>query len=479
MAERVSMAADENVLTKFLSEHFTEETPEGFYEDLFMVADDLATADEISAHKGGTYSPIIVRLMDDGQGGTKAERHLVSRGLGEIALVNALSVMDKADFLSPISYAGRRPMADMAHELYALTFDLDGIKIKPDGTPIGLIDLIHQMRPVEGVRGPFVPSPTYIVSSGSGLHLYYMLDKPIRLWPDVIERLNAFRDAFTKRLWNRYITDLYDSPQFEPVTQDFRMVGSRSKDGKQVVRAFLSSFRITMESLNQFVPEESRLPLEMRYKQHTLEEARALWPAWDPDWRKKASAATARPWHVKRDLFDWWCRRVEAGEASVGHRYWCVWVAACMAAKCPDVTYDELERWALGMVPMLDTITVDEANHFTERDALSALNAYGNPLSRTLRRDKIAEKTAVEMPVNKRNGREIHQHIQMVNALRKMRRDVLGEDEYRNSGRPRGSGTMRDAIREYAEAHPDANHSQIAKALGVSRPTVIKWLRDA
>ena len=26
--------------------------------------------------------------------------------------------------------------------------------------------------------------------------------------------------------------------------------------------------------------------------------------------------------------------------------------------------------------------------------------------------------------------------------------------------------------------HPEANHSEIARALGVSRPTVIKWLKD-
>lgn len=42
----------------------------------------------------------------------------------------------------------------------------------------------------------------------------------------------------------------------------------------------------------------------------------------------------------------------------------------------------------------------------------------------------------------------------------------------------RGSGEKCELIRSYAREHPDANHSEIAKALGVSRPTVIKWLRD-
>ena len=33
-------------------------------------------------------------------------------------------------------------------------------------------------------------------------------------------------------------------------------------------------------------------------------------------------------------------------------------------------------------------------------------------------------------------------------------------------------------IRAYAREHPEANHSDIAKALDVSRPTVIKWLKS-
>ena len=40
-----------------------------------------------------------------------------------------------------------------------------------------------------------------------------------------------------------------------------------------------------------------------------------------------------------------------------------------------------------------------------------------------------------------------------------------------------GAPTKRDGILAYAAAHPGASHSAIAKALGVSRKTVIKWLK--
>lgn len=41
-----------------------------------------------------------------------------------------------------------------------------------------------------------------------------------------------------------------------------------------------------------------------------------------------------------------------------------------------------------------------------------------------------------------------------------------------------GAPTKADLVRRYAAEHPDANHSEIARALGISRPTVIKWLKD-
>ena len=46
-------------------------------------------------------------------------------------------------------------------------------------------------------------------------------------------------------------------------------------------------------------------------------------------------------------------------------------------------------------------------------------------------------------------------------------------------GRPVGSGIKRQQILDYATTHPEANHSEIARVLGVSRSTVVKWLRTA
>lgn len=459
-----------NVLTAWLADRFPEQDPLGFYRDLFP-SGHLAS----SKSERGKYSGVIIRVFEDQFGTEKAERHFVFDQLENVSHVINVSrtvrgIGREVDLLSPLSYAGRRPRLDRAHELFALVFDLDGLRVD-GGTPVGLEDLFYQMESTPE-RPPLLPIPTYAVSSGTGLHLYYMLDQPLPVWPNVLERLRLFRIAFTHRLWNRYVTELADEVQLESVVQSFRMVGTMAKDGEQVVRAFKTGGRITMDELNMYVPEGSRVTSDLYTAKYTLEEACEKWPDWRPDWRWRAmSAETGMPqWHVKRDLFDWWCRRVEGGEPFVGNRYWCIFVAAAYAAKC-CVPYEELEAWAYRVRPVLDSMSKDANNRFTVNDVQDALAAYGNPLSVKLRRDKVSEKTQLPMPVNKRNGRKQDVHLARARVLQSF------DDPDGNWRNKNGAPKKARVVREYAYNHPDASHSAIARALGVSRPTVIKWLK--
>lgn len=476
-----------NPLTSFLSERYPEVRPLEFYREVFPEGS-LAKATDgnegVNPHsyEKGTYAGILVRLWKDFKGEQHAERHFV---MDELANIGHTLIADTAgfgdqpvtDLLSPVSYAGRSPRLDMAHELFALAFDLDYIQVeKRDGVafPVGLSELLYQINTLGRC-----PMPTFIVSSGTGLHLYYLLDKPLRMWPNVIERLSLFRHHMVDLMWNQYVTRGSDKPQYESVVQAFRMVGSLSRDGDQIVRAFRTGARWSIGDLNGFVPDDCRITKDMIEPKVTLEEARELWPEWDPEWRKKAMAdpGPLSRWKVKRDLFDWWCRRVEDGktlsEAFEGNRYWCIFVAACLAAKCPDVTYDDLERWAYGVQPRLDRLTENPANHFTPEDVSDALKAYGSPLSVKLRRDKIAEKTQLDMPVNKRNGRKQAVHLMGARAIQEINDKANGTNWRAGNGRK----PKRDLIRQYALEHPGMSNRAIAEALGVSRNTVNKWLK--
>ena len=59
----------------------------------------------------------------------------------------------------------------MARFLYALAFDLDGV-----GMP-QLRDVLHQMNK------DILPKASFVVNSGTGLHLYYILSEPVPMYP--------------------------------------------------------------------------------------------------------------------------------------------------------------------------------------------------------------------------------------------------------------------------------------------------------
>ena len=69
-----------------------------------------------------------------------------------------------------------------------------------------------------------------MVLSGHGLHLYYVLETPIRATMNNIRKLNKLKEGMTKLIWNRYTSNI-EKIQFQYCLQGFRMVGSASKMG--------------------------------------------------------------------------------------------------------------------------------------------------------------------------------------------------------------------------------------------------------
>lgn len=109
-----------------------------------------------------------------------------------------------------------------------------------------------------------------------------------------------------------------------------------------------------------------------------------------------------------------------------------------------------------------------------------ALEAYNEDYV-TFPRDSIARVTAMDMPANKRNGRKQEIHLKIARSAQAIMDEANGTNWREGNGRPKGSknkkNEKKEKIEEYAAANPEASHSEIARALGVSRTTVVKWLR--
>ena len=144
-------------------------TPFEFYREIFPVGsferkghyeDEKGNGIVIAVPKA---AGIALEVKDGG----KAKHYTITDELSE------LSEVFDTDFtiMSPLSYFGRRRCGKNARYLYALVFDLDGV-----GMP-QLRDTLHQMNK------DILPQATFVVNSGTGLHLYYVLEEPIPMYP--------------------------------------------------------------------------------------------------------------------------------------------------------------------------------------------------------------------------------------------------------------------------------------------------------
>lgn len=444
-----------------LLERFPEVDPLAFYRGLFP----KGSFEEKGVFVNGQYNGIAVEVLNR----DRVLRHTVTDDLEKIS---ELTSRDNFCLMSPISYIGKSRRSENARDMYALAIDLDGVSNERE-----FKFLMTQIERGEEMRA-FVwglPRPTYIVSSGTGLHLYYVFSEPLRLYPNVVKELSKLKKRLTWQAWTQGASSLHDSVQYESLFQGFRVVGTITKVGTRS-RAFKTGAKVDIDYLNFFVPEEFRAENLSYTSNLSLEEAAKKYPDWYE--RRIVKGTPKGTWTCKRDLYDWWIRRLKDG-AEQGHRYWCLMVLAVYAKKS-GIEYEELSKDALGLVDFLDSLG-DGTDPFTEEDALDALEAYNDSYI-TYPIKTITERTGIHIERNKRNGRKQEVHLAGARAIQEINDKFNGTNWRDGNGRPKGSikeSTPKgEQIRAYAEAHPDANHSEIARALGVSRPTVIKWLRD-
>lgn len=387
---------------------------------------------------------------------------------------------------TPATYVGRRRFKSNARYLYALAFDLDEV-----GVP-EMSEVIHQQTI------GMTPQANIIVNSGDGIHLYYILSKPMPLYPKVYETLTAIKKALTRLIWNKASsrTGEDNQVQIQPIIQPFRVPGSRTKHG-DIVTAWhnadaplhtieeLNRFasKPTLKYLNSGVSQEQAQALDKgAYSTNRLTKARAK--ELYPDWYQKriVEGAPRKTWHVHRGLYEWWLHMLWTNEkVAVGHRYHCIMFLAVYAKKC-NVPFDILKRDALELVPRMEALTGNTGRHFSVQDALDALKAYKES-SETFPRQLIEDRSGLRIEPNKRNGRPQDLHLKLARGSRDILQEAKGRKDWREgNGRPKGSIVLAEdspqyaKVQEWRDRNPNStNKSRCARETGLSRPTVRKW----
>lgn len=381
-----------------------------------------------------------------------------------------LKELQSADFaiLNGISYFGRKNVQEHASKMYAMIFDLDGVDDRKLNAFLS-----------GAFRADAYPIPNYIILSGHGIHLYYIMEDPIPLFPNIKLQLKEFKYALTEKIWNEYTSKLKEK-QKQGINQGFRVIGGKTKDGadEPVVRAFqLHGHPFSLQELGEYIPEEHRVDESKLFRESklSLKQAKEKYPEW---YEKVVVNGDRR--HRKWDiagkvhgdnpyaLYDWWLKQIDSG-ATYHHRYFNIMCLAIYGAKC-DVPEEKVRADAYGLLQFMNDIQPDDP--FTEDDIESALECYDARYCTFPIKD-ISNISGIVIPKNKRNGRKQADHIKLMHTMKKLKRE-LGEEM--NEGRPAGSGTKEDMICQYCIEHPEATVSQIAKELGVSRTTIYKFL---
>lgn len=476
--------------------------PYDFWRTIFPAGFLQKSGEEIPWDEPGGGSPNGIMLQI-----TNRKRHVKTKtGLDrEVPYIERYTLTDELDgieerirdslekneavFCSPVSFFGKNRNAKNARFLHAFAVDLDGVDEEKLGNLLKQIGNSHNPN-LPGWTS--IPQPTFLVNSGTGFHLYYVLERPVPLVPKMVPFLQELKAKITDYIWRDTVSTLEDV-QHQGIYQAFRMPGtttklngatedSKIKDKYEVVafvhngndgKPFLWTINALVDAVGARHSQQQMdelLELVENGGKTPIERAKKLWP----EWYQKRIVDGEEPgrWVNSPALYEWWIGQIRA-HATDHHRYWCLNVLAAYAQKC-GVPYERLEEDALSLVPFLETLTEREDNHFTEEHALAAIDAYFDPIIHKLTRKRIERRTAIDLPKNKRNGRKQAVHLAGARAVQEVNDKFNGTNWRDGNGRK----PKADLVRDYALAHPDANHSEIARALGISRPTVIKWLKS-
>ncbi len=546
-AENIELASKtkKSVLSKFMhSEGYTSVPYYEYYRDIFPKGE-LATWSASPKDQDETdwqYNGVL--LMDTGKSkkidtqdymgnyiqitkNTKSRTMVFDDLLAIDVAVNKALKEGKQSLMSPISYCGRSRAIESERFLYAVIIEIDGlitkkVEGKRDKDQHGMKNILHQ------IKSNLYLSPSYIVCSGNGVHLVWLLKEPMPLFAFPIApkfkfenkkrkktkglqmpeetplrgnvytlHWDHFRQHFTSWIWNDSVSDA--AVQYEYHGQGFRTVGSIGKQGHLVEVFKICDKRYTMMELftqpGTFCKRElSPFGLDVLEKHFAsvtknkmaqdgllkkeeqsgqvlspnLMEAKAKWPEWyERRVVRKEPPRQKGEWDVSRNVYNWYKNLIVQG-ASVGCRYWRLYTLAQYARKC-HVPFDELHADGLQIGEYFKA--VDNGASLSNEEIEKALaEGYLEKLSPKSAIDFINEKAQLNIVKNRRNGLKQEYHLEDMRHKKDMMKR-RGQDFKNPEGRP----SKENIVAAWRAANPEGRKIDCVRETGLGKTTVNKW----
>lgn len=441
-----------------MSRYYTEISALDFYSTIFP-PDTLERKGDLSHRASNPIFSFKVRHED---GRTHFQNEIVFADHFE----ETLAKTTKNDFAlcSMISYSGRRKSAKNAFKCHGFIIDLDGVEMPELESFWGWVEELKK-----------IPYPSFVANSGYGLHIYYLFENPVPLYPQVAQHLQALKRGLTDWVWNKETSNHKVSErQYQGIYQSFRMVGSRTKLGngtsknKYLVKAWKTGKPVTIEYLNSFVEDEFKCPENPDYsswewkdeEHHSLSECQELYPDWYE--RRIIKGEPSGQWKCSKGLYDWWLGKIQEG-AKDGTRYNCVAMLYVYGVKCMiDKSFVDAD--AMALLEPFNELTTRPDNEFTVEDIIGASKFYDTKYSK-MGRAEIQRRTGIRIDKARRNNRKQSEHLFRTRIMR------VAVASYENVGRP----DKKTIVEEWRKKNPNGKKAECIRDTGLSKPTVLKW----
>ena len=283
-------------------------------------------------------------------------------------------------------------------------------------------------RDWESANGEPFAKPTYIVNSGTGLHLYFVLSEPVPVYHSSTQNIDRLYRALAIQQSRR----VYVQRQIQWFGQDFRCAGGLNKYNWENT-VFRVGDTWDIDELGKAVGLE-----DVHFIRYGEKRQQKKGP------RRKRQKIVG--WKTNRAFYDYAlenCRK----RTEEGHRYLSMCALSAIAYKCG---VDQLE---LQVKP---------------KEIRSAMKMY-NERAMATPRESLEHWQGWEYKPIKRNGRKQADHIRLMNFVRD---EINQNKDWRNKdGRP----DKRAEVEAWHQEHPEGTKADCIRALGVDRKTVSKY----
>lgn len=328
-----------------------------------------------------------------------------------------------------------------AKDIYAFIIDMDNVY---SGT---LLNALQQDW--RTASGEVLPMPTYIVNSGTGLHLYFVLTEPIPNYKSTTEKLDKLYRALAVQQTTKRV---YLHKQVQWFGQDFRMAGGLNKYQWENT-CFKVGKKWDIDELGKAVGLQDVHFVRYGEKRTT-----------EPKPQGKKKRQNRKGWKSDRAFYDYAVRTCQ-DKTKEGNRYTSMCALSVIAWKC-NVSQEELESDLLALLPHYNK---GATRQIKEKEIYSAMKMY-NPKAMLTQRESLENWQGWEYKPIKRNGRKRADHIKLMNYVRD---EINGKkDTWRNKeGRPKAE----QIVREWQEGNPDGTKAECNRATGLDPKTIRKW----